>query len=50
MEAAALVEMLVRAMEKHNVSIIIIIFDDDSKCRAKANDVGNGGNHLYNNR
>ena len=43
MEAQALVEMLVRAPEKHNVSIAVIVSDDDSNGRAKAKHVSNGG-------
>lgn len=43
MEAAALVEMLNRSPEKHNISICTIISDDDSNGRAKAQSVSNGG-------
>ena len=43
MEAQALVEMLVRAPEKHNVSIAVIVSDDDSNGRAKAKHVSNEG-------
>jgi hypothetical protein len=43
MEAQVLVEMLVRAPEKHNVSIAVIVSDDDSNGRAKAKHVSNGG-------
>jgi len=43
MEAQALVALLERSPEKYNVSICTIISDDDSKGRAKAQHVSNGG-------
>jgi hypothetical protein len=43
MEAAGLVEMLIRAPEKYGVSICTIISDDDSNGRAKARHITNGG-------
>jgi hypothetical protein len=43
MEAQALVALLERAPEKYNVSICTIVSDDDSKGRAKAQHVSNGG-------
>jgi len=43
MEAAALVEMLCRAPKKLNLSICIVLPDDDSDGRAKAQHVTNGG-------
>jgi hypothetical protein len=43
MEAAALVEMLTRAIELNSVSVCTIISDDDSNGRAKAQHVSNGG-------
>jgi hypothetical protein len=46
MEAAGLVEMLIRAPEKHTVSICTIISDDDSNGRAKAQSINNGGKLL----
>ncbi len=42
-EAQALVEMLERAPEQHNVVICSIISDDDSNGRAKVQFVINGG-------
>jgi hypothetical protein len=43
MDAAGLVEMLIRAPEKYGVSICTIFSDDDSNGRPKAQRITNGG-------